>query len=187
MKHVMVDLETLGTSPGSVILSIGAVEFDPQGTEIKAGPGYQFHQHIDLVDSMQQGFGVKADTLLWWLNQSDEARSRIVRGQVGAPAIKYALSRFADWCLMGAAIKEVVIWGNGASFDNALLSEAYLKMRVDPPWEFWNDRCYRTIKGEYPDVKLVREGTHHDALHDAISQAKHLQAIYQSKREQTKS
>lgn len=184
MKHVMVDLETLGTTPGSVILSIGAVEFDPQSDHMDE----KFHAHIDLVDSLRHGFAVKGDTILWWLGQGDDARSGVIRGQVGALEVDAALHRFAAWCLRdGLKMKDVTIWGNGASFDNALLSKAYLMRRIDPPWEYWNDRCYRTIKGEYPDVKLVREGTHHDALHDAISQAKHLQAIYLSKREHSTS
>ena len=31
MNHVMVDIETLGTTNNSVVLSIGAVKFDHQG------------------------------------------------------------------------------------------------------------------------------------------------------------
>ena len=27
--HAMIDIETLGTEPGSVVLSVGAVKFDP--------------------------------------------------------------------------------------------------------------------------------------------------------------
>jgi exodeoxyribonuclease VIII len=44
-------------------------------------------------------------------------------------------------------------------------------------WEFWKDRCYRTIKNCYPDVPFDRRGTHHNALDDARSQALHLIAI----------
>ncbi len=29
-KHVMIDTETLGRTPGSVVRSVAAVEFDPQ-------------------------------------------------------------------------------------------------------------------------------------------------------------
>jgi len=32
--HVMFDLETWGTTPGSALRSIGAVEFDPMGKDI---------------------------------------------------------------------------------------------------------------------------------------------------------
>ena len=28
MEHIMIDIETLGTKPGSIILSIAAVKFD---------------------------------------------------------------------------------------------------------------------------------------------------------------
>lgn len=179
MKNIMVDLETLGTAPGSAILSIGAVVFAPHSADIKD----TFHMHLKLEDSVAAGFTVSASTMLWWLAQSEDARSGIIRGQVGAHAVRNVLGTFTDWCLTGASIGEVVMWGNGASFDNAVLSEAYRKLDMRQPWEFWNDRCYRTIKGEYPTVKLVREGVHHDALADAISQAKHLQAIYQHRKE----
>jgi DNA polymerase III epsilon subunit-like protein len=36
MRDVMVDLETLGTVPGCVILSIGAVAFDENATTSRA-------------------------------------------------------------------------------------------------------------------------------------------------------
>jgi exodeoxyribonuclease VIII len=44
-------------------------------------------------------------------------------------------------------------------------------------WEFWKDKCYRTVKGMYPDVKMERSGTHHNALDDAFYQTLHLIAI----------
>ena len=34
MRHVMIDLETLGVVPGCVVLQIGAVCFDPNGGEL---------------------------------------------------------------------------------------------------------------------------------------------------------
>jgi exodeoxyribonuclease VIII len=49
--------------------------------------------------------------------------------------------------------------------------------RPDAPWPFWKDKCYRTVKGIWKDIKLDRVGTHHNALHDAESQAEHLIAI----------
>jgi exodeoxyribonuclease VIII len=42
------------------------------------------------------------------------------------------------------------------------------------PWQFWNSRCYRTVKSLYPDNKLKRSGTYHNAVDDAESQARHL-------------
>jgi len=69
------------------------------------------------------------------------------------------------------------MWGNGASFDNVILSETYLRLGMKAPWPFWKNKCYRTAKGMYPAVEINRSGTHHNALDDARSQAEHLIAI----------
>jgi hypothetical protein len=64
-------------------------------------------------------------------------------------------------------------------FDNVILRSAFAAAGLEYPVRFWADQCYRTKKNESA-VPLVREGTHHKALDDAISQAKHLQAIWRS-------
>ena len=66
------------------------------------------------------------------------------------------------------------MWGNGATFDNVILANAYRGAGLPVPWKFWNDKCYRTIKGFFPQIKLQRIGTHHNAQDDAESQAWHL-------------
>jgi exodeoxyribonuclease VIII len=70
--------------------------------------------------------------------------------------------------------EDVKIWGNGASFDNVILANAYRRNDLNIPWKYYNDRCYRTMKSLAPHIKMEREGTHHNALSDAISQANHL-------------
>ena len=45
-KHLMVDLETLATSPNAQILTIGAVTFNPNGYEVYD----EFYLRVD-VDS----------------------------------------------------------------------------------------------------------------------------------------
>ncbi len=74
-------------------------------------------------------------------------------------------------------VKVVGVWGNGATFDNVLTRVAMEKCGIYVPWAFWQDKCYRTVKGAHPDIELVREGTAHKAIDDALSQAKHLIAI----------
>jgi DNA polymerase III epsilon subunit-like protein len=46
-KDVMLDIETLGNRPYSIILSIGAVEFDPRTGNM----GNEFYVLIDHVSS----------------------------------------------------------------------------------------------------------------------------------------
>lgn len=162
-NNIMIDLETLGTSPGSVIVTIGAVRFDRNGLKD------EFYARIDAKSSVDCGLRLDVSTVMWWLQQGDEARKSLV--QPGQP-LKEVLQSFANW-----SSEPDTLWGNGASFDNSLLAEAYRLSGVPQPWKFWNDRCYRTLKGIFPEVPFQRTGTHHDALDDAKSQALHLLEI----------
>lgn len=162
--QVMIDLETFGTKPGSVIVSIGAVKFDR--SEIYS----EFYQVIDPADCQRYGLTLDADTVKWWLTKDEAARSAIA--SKGEP-LEQVLCALTQW--MG---NDCEVWGNGASFDNALLAAAYKQTGIPLPWKYWNDRCYRTMKDVFPGVKMERTGTHHNALDDARSQARHLIQIF---------
>ena len=160
MKHVMVDLETLGNGNDAVIISIGAVAFD-----VDAGLGDEFYMNVDPQSCVDAGLKMDVSTVMWWMQQSDEARAAFeTKGQ----PLELVLATFSEWFPEGATL-----WGNGATFDNVILGSAYRAIGVKQPWEFWNDRCYRTLKNLWPDSKLARIGAHHNALDDARSQAAH--------------
>lgn len=160
-NHVMVDLETVDNVPTAGILSIGAVIF--------AGPrkGDKFYTAVDLLSSLTAGLTLSDDTMAWWGRQSPEARA-VFDDPTRVP-LRAALAMFAKF-----VPSDATVWGNGASFDNAILSTAYRLCGLPLPWEFWNDRCYRTVAAHLP--RRVQQGTHHNALDDAISQADHLTA-----------
>jgi len=65
----MVDLETWGTQPGSMLRSLGAVVFDPMTGEL----GEAFYTNID--EASQEAVGLKKDarTVQWRAEQSAEA------------------------------------------------------------------------------------------------------------------
>jgi hypothetical protein len=163
MKHVMVDLETLGNGSNAVIIAIGAVEFDLNGL------GREFYMTVDPQSCVDAGLKMDVSTVMWWLQQSTEARAAFKKP--GVP-LEIALSEFASWYPAGAAL-----WGNGATFDNVILGNAYRALNGKQPWEFWNDRCYRTLKNLHPHIKMDRSGTYHNALDDAKSQALHAARI----------
>lgn len=167
MINVMLDLETMGTTPSAAIISIGAVEFDPETKAITD----RFHAVVDLASALAVGGTIDASTVMWWMTQSDAARA-VVAG--GGAHISQVLVDFSRWLSGLGPTEDVLMWGNGAGFDNVLLASAYRAAKLPQPWAHWNDRCYRTIKSLYPGVPLQRVGTHHNALDDAESQARHL-------------
>lgn len=166
--HVMLDLETMGNGANSAIIAIGAVAFDDMGINSR------FYEQVSLASCVSIGLECDTSTIMWWMQQGNEARSAFI-GNDNAGHIRGVLARFAKWFVDVGGIE---VWGNGAAFDNAILSNAYRKSGTVQPWKFWNDKCYRTIKGLHPDVSLERFGTHHNALDDAESQAKHLCKIF---------
>lgn len=170
MQDVMLDLETMGTSPNAAIIAIGAVEFDPVAGQL----GERFYEVVDLQSSVDLGGVIDPSTVMWWLKQSDAARAAV---GVDAIHIQDALGRFSAWLSKRADASELRMWGNGAGFDNVVLARAYNRAHRPAPWRFFNDRCYRTMKAQRPDVAFERTGTHHHALADAVSQAQHLIAI----------
>jgi exodeoxyribonuclease VIII len=166
----MVDLETLGTGPDAVILSIGAAKFDPT---VEGDPILDtFHQHVDPANAQAVGMKITASTVMWWLHP-DRAAARDELLKYERVDLWSVLYGFKQWF----GDESLPLWGNGATFDNVILRTAYEKVNEPAPWEFWHDRCYRTMKSFATSIPLVREGVHHDAKHDAISQAKHLVEI----------
>lgn len=167
--HVMIDLETMGTRPNAPIIAIGAVAFDATGIR------GEFYANVNLTSAVVQGNAViSPDTVLWWLRQDKAAQDAFSDTQDEPYSLEGALqelNKTFDWPKVDG------VWGNGATFDNVIIREAHNNAGVVCPWPFWNDKCYRTVKGAYPDVLVARDGTHHNALDDARYQALHLVAI----------
>lgn len=168
MNNIMLDLETLGTKPGCIILSIGAVFFG------KDGLGKEFYRVISTPKSEKIGLGTDRDTVEWWNRQSEEART-VIAAANNSDAVSpiVAAAEFSDFVEAYEDKNLVQVWGNGSDFDQPILAELYYRVGVPLPWKFWNNRCYRTLKYINPSEKLVRVGTYHNALDDAKSQAEH--------------
>lgn len=166
MDCVMIDLETLGTRPDAVFVSIGACCFDPHANAI----GPIFYRRIDWTDAMSART-VDAATLKWWMQQDDAARLEIVKD--GDP-LQTVLSDFAAWLPDNSKV-----WGNGAIFDISILQHAY---DYKPPWKYSNVRDVRTVvelaSGRVSKDEFVREGVFHNALDDAVFQAKMVMGMW---------
>jgi exodeoxyribonuclease VIII len=175
--HLMIDLETLGTEPFAPIVSIGACTFylgePPAGTEPIADC---FYQVIDVESSLELGMRPSGSTLKWWMQQSDAARA--VFDEPQAVSMPVALDAFTDY----VNSRPLQVWGNSARFDCGLLAAAYKACNKELPWQYWNERCYRTVKNlpGANSIAVQRVGTHHNALDDAITQALHLRSVHQA-------
>ena len=171
-RHVMIDIECLGTGDMPVVLSIGIMKFDPWA---------DFRdRHIDQLQSMYLkptfescqdiGCTIDEDTLDWWAQQDpkvlDEAFSEDNR-----MSIRKAIRVMHRYCL-GATH----FWGHGAQFDYGILEHIAAKLERGVPWRFYQVRDSRTLF-DLADPERPDDLKHH-ALYDCYSQIIGVQNVY---------
>lgn len=169
---IMLDLETCGTQVTSAIVSIGATLLNFDTLTIDD----YFYTSIYMDSSKNAGMTVDPRTMLWWEAQSDEAKA--VFTDPDRMSLSLALFKFSDF--IGDKDESILVYGNGASFDNAILGHAFDLLNMKLPWQFYNNRCYRTIKAMCKDVPRTSPRIAHDALSDAIAQSHTLFDILRS-------
>jgi hypothetical protein len=169
MAHIMLDLETMANTSDSAIVSIGAKRFTLDGKELDS-----FYRVVNLKSSQKSGGRIDAETVMWWMQQSEEARKTLTSDE--SVLIDTALNEFTQW------VRQTPLeglWGNGSDFDNVILNGAYIRSGKTAPWPYYMNRCYRTLAKLVPGTtrEQFKSGTHHNALDDAISQTRHLFAL----------
>lgn len=175
MKHLMIDLETMGTRVGSAILSIGACYFDPQTGKI----GEHFYEAIRLKTCLDAGLSQDDSTVEWWGKQSTESQTAAF---AGIESLANVLARFTGFIKNPGQIQ---VWGNGSVFDIPMLEAAFEACLYTIPWKFWNIRDVRTVVemgqviGIDPKRDIPFDGVAHNALADALHQAKYVSVIWQ--------
>jgi len=166
-NDLMLDLETMGSGPKAAIVSVGAVRFNLATGET----GAYMHEQVDLEDSVRAGLEIDPATVIWWFGQS---RAAVDGWRVEHPKQLASALNVLDHLVGREATTGV--WANAPSFDCVILKSAYGLLGRQPPWQFWRERCVRTIlqlsRDTGLDVKATtkRTGEAHDALADCHTQ-----------------
>lgn len=177
MKHVMVDLETMGTGPDAAIIQIGACRFDPAKPESTCIGVVGFEQAVSLQSSIFWGGSTDKETQEWWRTKADEtARASVCKDPI---QIGVALMRFSQWLDQGEEYE--TIWSHGAAFDIPILDGAYRRLGLKAPWSYRKVRDTRTVFGLAKGRGWTpRPGqTAHTALADAKAQVLDLRLALQ--------
>lgn len=169
LRHVMIDLETMGTIPESAIVSIGAIVFDPRYSKVS---NETFYRELDWEGQERH---ICPETTSWWGAQSEESRAALY----GLDDLGEVLKELSEWLP-----NDCKVWGNGATFDISMLEHAYRQYDIEIPWKFWNIRDCRTVLDMYESKrggfnKSVNRQLAHNALEDARFQAKYITMMWQ--------
>lgn len=162
----MLDFETLDIADCPVILSMGAVVFNEQGIVDCIS------EKIDTRSCIELGCTISDNTIAWWDKQSKEARDAAWGGKTN---IGYAMGMLVDFYKKHEC-KE--IWSAGALADIRWTNNILIKLDLEKPWEFYQEMCFRTFRKYMHQIDFEKSGTAHNALDDAINQAKYWIAAY---------
>jgi hypothetical protein len=177
--HVMIDLETMGVGRQPAIISIGAVAFELDQRVMIDDPN--FHVGVSLLSCVMAGLDVEPGTAKFWREQSPEAKVAVMTVQ---PCLSLggALDRFSSWLGQHGQTREdgPQLWSNGPTSDMLWLQSAYHAAGLPIPWTHRQPRCYRTIveAAGLAREERARPVVEHDALEDALAQAKDVISAY---------
>ena len=166
-KSLMVDLETMAASPNAVVLTLGAVHFNPWGN----GYGDKLYFRINIDDQDKFNREVDPNTLEWWSKQDPIVMEEAFSDADRIP-LTDAIDRFHKFA-WGCD----TFWSHGATFDLVIIESIYKQLGRPVPWQFWQLRDTRTLFDLGFDPEMPKGGKH-DALQDAIRQAVGVQNIY---------
>jgi len=180
LTDIMIDLETLATTPDAQILSIGAVRFDPFGKDVQEPQMTKFYCRVDIDSCDALGLVASDATIEWWSNQSKEAQDEAF-DPTDRLHVQEAFEKLYKFC-WGAKR----VWANGSCFDIVICEHVFRKLNKAIPWSFWQVRDVRTAfdLGINPNRPPVLK---HHALEDAWNQAVGIQNVYRTLQSSTTS
>lgn len=174
MTHVMIDAETLGLTPNSVVLNFAMVSMDFERAAVEP----EIYDSGPISINSCQKFGLKIDgnTIDWWLTRSPDAIKALGRSNSVHRSLQVVAKEALEWLSLMNKNNNLRVWGNSARFDLGLMDNVALRAGLKLPWDYRKEMCYRTIASLYPESPRNRlpEGEAHIALNDAKSQAEHL-------------
>ena len=168
--HATIDIETLGTSPDTVVLTIGGIKFNPHEDD---GLHSQFYYRLDADEQIEMGRTVDEKTLEWWEKQPEEIRKEALE-TTGRISTEQSLKALNKW-LVGVD----KIWCQGPVFDIGILENLYKQIGLHHNWPFYIIRDSRTLFGLMDkDPRKEIDFAAHNALADAIVQSLCIQKVY---------
>jgi hypothetical protein len=193
MKNFLVlDFESLGTSPNSVVTSFGAYYVDveqeiPSFDEIiQTGLYLKF----DIQEQINDGRKVEKATIDWWEKQNDEAKKELEPSEddVSYKRIFEALRNYLE------GKSDYFVFARSPNFDFSLLDNIRKDLNLNRIWPFFNERDIRTFldtmfmvlpfeeqwnkfnlpKELWPSNKTI---TTHHALYDVATDVKRMELV----------
>lgn len=178
----MLDFETLGQTPDTIVVSLGAVAFNREGI---LGKRYWVFDWENQAGRTQD-----PETVAWWGRQTPDARLVFDTPKQLRTSLEVWVDQFENF-IEGISFevgeykdpktgkwKDLKPISNGANFDCVIVEDIIRKIKGKEaiPFAFWNVWCFRTfdhlfkIKEKMPKNTVGKAVVKHNALEDAVWQ-----------------
>ncbi len=171
MISVMLDIETIGCKPDSIILNLGALKFDPR---VPDSMGSGLYLKLDVNEQIQMGRTMDDATIDWWSKQSEEIKKETFSDE-GRCSIDDALHDLTKFL-----VNVDEIWSQGPVFDIGILENLYRQKMIPIPWNYWIIRDCRTLFQIHGDKRKHTVNTLHNVFEDCVVQAKAVQEVFKN-------
>lgn len=173
--HLMIDIETLGTSGNLVpIIQVGLLWFDLAGKTSHDCFSVQLEPQMTVAPPQKH-------TIEWW-EKTNPSLLEAILADPKAIAPSEVQNRIRSF--FSLLSNETLVWAKSPSFDLVKLRGLFTAINFNDwvPWSFRNERCVRTIVGaagteetpitpHSPVCGIGGDFKAHDALYDCYIQA----------------
>jgi len=168
---IMLDLETLATTPNAVILSFAATRFNAFSLDEENDYTLHLNLKLDVDEQIALDRDVDQNTIAWWAQQPELIRSNAFDDKDRTNLADFILK------LNKFVVNADRIWAQGPVFDIVILENLYRQIGIPCPWPYYVIRDSRTlIKALGNDIIHERKNAH-DALEDCKYQAGYIKKI----------
>lgn len=168
MADLMIDIETLSILPNAVVLTLGAVQFDPFDPSERFFTENYFR--FDIEEQLELGRDVNDDTVDWWGRQSEESRNEALSDD--------NRMKFSEYypVLTKMVVGSKRVWAQGPVFDMCILENLYRQNQTPIPWQYYNVRDSRTLLQALGDSRNAGAKAH-NALEDCKEQIRAIKRV----------
>lgn len=159
MNDLMLDTETLGVRPTSVITQIGACYFDRYTGEV----GNKYCINIEIGSALMAGLTIDQQTVDWWKQQPFKS------WMYDLYSINKAVDMFNDFV---KDAPKTLVWSH-ATFDFVLITNMYKVLNRKFPFHYRSARDIRTLVDLAQLRYEPKEIKTHNALEDCERQVKY--------------
>lgn len=175
VQNLVMDLETISTSKRAVVVSCGIASIYRNAEGVwQVHDDRKIYTLFDSVWQIAAGRDFDTGTRNWWKSACPEAYDEYLKSFAYEEHPLETLRGLERWVKNWYGDMEIVVWGNGPSFDNAIYADLCKHVGIPIFWKFSNEGCVRTAHRMMRSVPRPEPAIKHHGYWDAHAEAQWL-------------